>query len=304
MAFVLGIDFGGTKIAVGSATPDGELIESRRIETRAEQGAEQAVERAIALGCELTELTRAAGHGERVGSAAVSPGIVRPDRILLAPNVPGWDRLHLPDLLAHGLGAPAVAVANDVNAAALAETRWGSLRDVDAGLFVSLGTGIKAGLVVGGRVFSGANGAAGEIGYSLRDPADASGFGSGHAPLEEFLGGRALGERASALLGKPVSAAQAFGHPGLPAQFAEDWLRELTMHIANLAIAFDPQRIALGGGLMAHAAEIMPGLRSRVDAAVPFPPEIVAARFVDDGALRGAVALAIDTANALTESAA
>src|SRR5436190_1557472 len=154
MPFVLGIDFGGTKIAVGSAALDGELIESERIETRAEQGAEQAVERALELGHELTGRTRAGGHGDCVASAAVSPGIVHDDRVLLAPNVPGWDRLHLPELLAHALGAETVAVANDVNAAALAERRWGALRDVESGFFVSLGTGVKVGLVVAGHVFS------------------------------------------------------------------------------------------------------------------------------------------------------
>ena len=64
--------------------------------------------------------------------------------------------------------------------------------------------------------------------------------------------------------------------------------------MANLAIALDPQRIAVGGGLMAHADTILPVLRERIAAAVPFPPDVVAARFIRDGALRGAAALAID----------
>src|SRR4051794_16009041 len=138
---------------------------------------------------------------------------------------------------------PAIAVANDVNAAALAELRWGALAGVDVGLFISLGTGVKAGLIVGGQVFEGAHGAAGEIGYSLRDPADAAGFAAGHAPFEEFVGGRALGERATRLLGEPLDAAAAFSHPDIPPQFEDDWLAELTMHVANLAIAVDPERV-------------------------------------------------------------
>jgi glucokinase len=79
------------------------------------------------------------------------------------------------------------------------------------------------------------------------------------------------------------------------------WLAELTMQVANLAIAIDPQRIALGGGLMAHADTILPALRERVLNAVPFPPDVVPARFLYDGALRGAVALALDSVNELTE---
>jgi glucokinase len=299
--FVLALDFGGTKIDVGTAGLDGELILSERIETNADRGAVQAVERAIAVAKELAERS----DGDCLGAGAVSPGIVEDDRVLLAPNVPGWDELHLPALLRDGLELGSIAVANDVNAAALAEARWGALAGSDVGVFVSLGTGMKAGLVIGGSVFEGAHRAAGEIGYSLRDPADGSGFAAGQAPLEEFVGGRALGERATALVGARVSAADVFANPGLPAGFLEEWLAELTMHVANLAIALDPERIALGGGLMAHADTILPALRERAAAAVPFPPEIVPARFLQDGALRGAAALAIDAVGveALVEDA-
>jgi glucokinase len=290
MQFVLALDFGGTKIDVGTARLDGELILSDRIETIAEDGALQAVERAIEVARGLAERT----EGDCLGAGAVSPGIVEDDRVLLAPNVPGWGGLQLPGLLREGLGVSSIAVANDVNAAALAETRWGALAGSDVGVFLSLGTGVKAGLVIGGKVFEGAHRAAGEIGYSLRDPADGAGYAAGQAPLEEFVGGRALGERATALVGAPLSAAEAFSHSDVPASFLQDWLAELTMHVANLAIALDPERIALGGGLMAHADTILPALRQRASAAVPFPPQIVPARFLQDGALRGAAALAID----------
>lgn len=288
--YVLAIDFGGTKIAVATVRLDGELIASERLETHAERGAEQAVDRALAAAHRLTD----DAVGQCVGAGAVSPGIIEETGVQLTPNLPGWDRLALPDLLRDGLGLPAIAVANDVNAAALAEARWGALAATDVGLFVSLGTGVKAGIVIGGHVFEGAHGAAGEIGYSLRDAADGAGFAGGHAPLEEFVGGRALGERAGALLGEPVSAADLFSHAGLPRGFLNEWLAELTMHVANLAIAIDPQRVAVGGGLMAHADRILPPLRERVQAVVPFPPDVVPARFLYDAALRGAAALAID----------
>ena len=290
---VLAIDFGGTKIALGTARLDGELILAERIPTEAEHGAGQAVERTLAAARDLIGRTRGLA-GDCLAVGAVSPGIVEETRVLLAPNVPGWEGLQLPALLRDGLAIPTVQVANDVNAAALAETRWGALMGTSVGLFVSLGTGVKAGLVIGGQVFEGAHGAAGEIGYSVRDSADVSGFAAGHAPFEEFVGGRALGRRASRLLGESLSAADVFSHPNLPEGFLEEWLAELTMTVANLAIAIDPERIAVGGGLMANGDTILEPLRERVAAAVPFPPEVVAARFPQDGALRGAAALAID----------
>jgi glucokinase len=296
--FVLAMDFGGTKIAVGSARLDGELIVSERIETHAESGPAQAVERALELARSVVERS----GGDCLGAGAVSPGIMGDDGVLLNPNLPGWDRLQLPGVLRDGLGVASIAVANDVNAAALAEARWGALAGCDVGVCVSLGTGVKAGIVIDGKVFEGAHGAAGEIGYSLRDPADGAGFASGHAPLEEYVGGRALGLRASALVGAALSAADAFSHPDLSPDFLDEWLAELSMHVANLAIALDPQRIALGGGLMAHADTILTALRERIAAAVPFPPDVVAARFIQDGALRGAAALAIDDVAVVEET--
>jgi glucokinase len=291
MQFVLALDFGGTKVDIGTAGLDGELILSERIDTRADDGAVQAVERAIDAAGRLAKQT----DGDCLGAGAVTPGIVSDEGVLLAPNVPGWDRLQLPGLLREGLALPFVSVANDVNAAALAEARWGALAGCEVGVFLSLGTGVKAGLVIGGQVFEGAHGAAGEIGYSLRNSSDGAAFAGGHAPLEEYVGGRALGERASAVVGAPLSAADAFSDSRLPQSFVDDWLAELTMHAANLAIALDPERIAVGGGLMAHAEAILPALRARLGASVPFPPDVVAARFIQDGALRGAAALAIDS---------
>jgi predicted NBD/HSP70 family sugar kinase len=299
--FVLAIDFGGTKIDVGSAGRDGELILSDRIDTQASQGAAQAVERALELAGDIGARTREQTGGRCLAVGAVSPGIIQEDGVLLAPNVPGWGELALPARVREALGVADVAVANDVNAAALAEARWGALAGADPGVLISLGTGIKAGIVIGGQVFTGAHGGAGEIGYSLRDAADATGFADGRAPLEEFVGGRAIGERAGRALGLELTAADAFTRSDLPAGFIAATLSELGMHVANLAIALDPARIAIGGGLMAHDDVILPAVRSWIARAVPFAPDVVPARFLHDGALRGAAALALNASAAPVE---
>jgi glucokinase len=236
--------------------------------------------------------------GTLVAAAASSPGIVLEDRILLAPNVPGWTDLPLADRLRDGLELDRVVCETDVKAATLAEARWGALRGADPGVFLNVGTGLAAGIVLGGRVLHGANGAAGEIGYALRGVGDDHGAFDGHAPLEEHAGGRALGERASALLGADLSAADVLARaedddPDARAIVAET-LAELAVNIANLAVLLDPARIAVGGGLMNSSDLVLAALRRRVRQAAPFPPEVVPARFVHDAALRGAIALAID----------
>jgi glucokinase len=196
-----------------------------------------------------------------------------------------------------GLGLDRVAVANDVKAAGEAEARWGALAGADPAVFLSLGTGIAAAILVGGRMLPGAHGASGEIAYAAGPGDDGGAHADGHAPLEERAGGRFIGERASRLAGRPLSARDAFASddPAVTA-LVDDTLDELAVHVANLAIAVDPARIAVGGGLMGSADRVLGALRRRVERMVPFPPEVVAARFVDNAGLRGAVALGLDAA--------
>jgi glucokinase len=292
--FVLGIDFGGTKMALATAALDGRVIESDRLDTDAGQGAVQAVDRALRRGQEL--LTGGTRNGGRcVAVSAVSPGIVYEDRVALAPNVPGWEELRLPALLRERFGLTRSAVGTDVKAAAIAELRWGSLRGADPAILVILGTGIAAAIVAGGQVLQGANGAAGEIGYGLRGACESTGAAEGHAPLEEFAGGRALGERASELLGKPMTAADVFDDPDPRArELLESALDAIAVQVANMAIAIDPERIAVGGGLMSRPEAVLEALERRLRLAAPFPPKLVPAEFVHDGPLRGAIALALD----------
>jgi glucokinase len=291
--FVLAIDFGGTKIALATAGLDGRPLERRVLATEAQQGAPLAMRRALDEAAGLV----ARRGGRCRGAGVVCPGVIRPDRVDLVPSLPGWERLALHDVLREGLGLECVAVANDVKAAAEAEARWGSLRGADPALFVSLGTGLAAALVVDGRVVSGAHGAAGEVGYCLRGAGGEADAADGRAPLEEFASGAGLGRRGGVLVGRPVSAAEVFAlaetEPAVDTM-VEETLAELAVHVANWCVLLDPARVAVGGGLMRSADRVLDALARRLRSAVPFPPELVAARFVEDGALHGAIALALD----------
>jgi glucokinase len=292
--FVGAIDFGGTKIAIATADMTGSILQQARLETNAAQGAEHVLERATKQAQALIERTGAAVGGHCIAVGVATPGVVHDDGILLSPNIPGWERVSLRETLRANLQIPTVAVENDVKAAASAEVLWGVLQGADPAVYLSLGTGIAAALVMGGRVVTGAHGASGEIGYNLRSVLDTSGAAHGRAPLEEAIGGRFIGERASLLLGESLSAADVFAHADLRARFlVDEALAELATHIANLAILIDPARIAIGGGLMSSANVILRALAFRLSYAVPFPPEIVPARFLNDASLYGAIALAL-----------
>src|SRR6266704_2377612 len=225
--------------------------------------------------------------------AIATPDIVHDHGVLLSPNIPGWEHVSLRETMRANLHIPTVVAENDVKAAAMAEVLWGALKGADPAVFISLGTGIAAAVVIGGRVVSGAHGASGEIGYNLRSVLDTSGAAHGRAPLEEAIGGRFIGERASLLLGESLSAAAVFAHPDIRARFlVDETLAELATHVANLAILIDPACIAVGGGLMRSGDVILRALSFRLEYAVPFPPEIVPARFLNDASLQGAIALA------------
>ncbi|BCY09609.1 ROK family protein [Actinoplanes sp. L3-i22] len=290
---VLAIDFGGTKIAIATAAvgfTGGRPDTVVRLPTLGAAGAEQAVRRAFDAARTLLAGPAAAGVS--------TFGVLRDGRVHLAPNVPGWDGMALPALLRAEFGDAPVAIDNDVNAAASAELRWGALRGVDTGLYVNLGTGLAAALVAGGRVLPGAHGAAGEIAY-LRDR-DTDGYAAdGAAPMEDVVSGAALARRGSALLGRPVTAAELFplGADPRVAALLDETVATLSRTIANLCVMLDPERVVLGGGMMGAAGHLMPRVEAVLRRSVPFAPALVEARFVDDAPLVGALALALECAS-------
>jgi glucokinase len=292
---VLAADIGGTKIDVALAESTGALLDRNRISTRAAQGPEQALRRLAEAFAEL--LSRNEAHPDVVAVAVACPGVVQQDRILLAPNLPGWEGVRLAQDVASATGFAHVVVTNDVKAGALAELRFGGLRGLDPGLFLNLGTGLASAFTVGGRVVEGANNAAGEIGYVRPGGSPALSGPKQWAALEDLVGGRAISARAADVAGPGPDGAHLFQRSDAVAQhLVHSALAELGVAVSNLCVILNPQGVVVGGGMMAAADVILPVLRAHVNYAVPFPPTIEAATFSADAPLRGAVALAIDAA--------
>lgn len=294
---VLGIDFGGTKIAVATAAPDGHILLREQLATRPSDGAERALERGIQAGRSLSERTREETGGIVRAVGVATMGITEEDCVYMAPNVPGWDRLAIPGALRAAFPGLPLAIENDVKAAADAELKWGALAGCDTAIYLNLGTGIACGLVAAGHVLRGAHGAAGEIAYNLRHLHEEEGAQQGHAPLEEYVGGAAIADRVASQFGQSHSVAAVFESVSVDPEaraFVERTVTEIAFHLTNLAIALDPERIAVGGGLLRSKDVILPALRAQLGRFTIFPPEVVEAHFGVDAALMGAVALALD----------
>jgi len=212
----LGIDIGGTKVALALGDEQGALLAQRRHPTRTtghpERDLAELADEARALCAEAgVSLSAVRGVGVCV------PGPLDPESgdLLNPPNLPGWTRVPVRRLLADRLGLP-VYVENDANAAALAEWRFGAGRGFQHVVYLTMSTGVGAGLVLAGRLYTGKHGAAGEVGHAPvawdGEPCACGARGC----LEAYVGGAAwtrrlaritpVTSRVAALAGAPEQA--------------------------------------------------------------------------------------------------
>ncbi len=293
---IVAFDFGGTKTAVAVCELDGVQLDTAAVAVSRHTGAQHNLQRAIDQVHAM--LARSAPDRPVAAVGACTFGIPMPTEIRLATAIDGWSALALEFELRNAFPDSEVSVSNDVKAAAAAELAFGQLAGCDPGIYLNLGTGLAAAIVVGGIVLSGFHGASGEIGYNLRSR-DAIDHPDDRVILEEFVSGEALSRRGESLFGRPVSAAEVFAEATTDSRIGylvDDFVGELAFHVVNLTNAVDPQRIVFGGGMTAAWQLLHPALRAALDAAVPYPPELVLAAFPDTAPLIGAIALATGAA--------
>jgi glucokinase len=192
---LLGIDLGGTKVAYAVAGPDGRPRLERRRPT--EPSGDPAADVARMAGDLRALLAEAGLRPEDLGAVGISvPGPFDPDSgtVLRPPNLDGWDEVPLRDWLEKALGVP-VHLDNDANAAALAEWRFGAGQGTRHLVYLTMSTGVGAGLILDGRVHRGVRGGAGELGHVQLDwNGDPCSCGL-RGCAEAYLGGAALQRR-------------------------------------------------------------------------------------------------------------
>jgi glucokinase len=164
----VGVDVGGTKVAGGLVTPKGHLVKSVVTPVRALDGVKtsflqvrRVIERLIA---------QAGGKSNIRGIGLCSPGALdrRTGLVINAPNLPGWEKLHLVKELEKIFDLPA-RVENDANAAGLAEALYGAGMGYREVFYVTVSTGIGTGIIIDGQIYRGNQGIAGEGGHVCID---------------------------------------------------------------------------------------------------------------------------------------
>lgn len=287
------MDFGGTKVALAVCDLEGRRLAELTMPTEPSRGARFNLDRALEAARSLVKQVGALSDLDAVGACTF--GIPRADEVQLAVAIPGWNDLALGSEISRALGCEVVALATDVKAAAAAEARSGALKDADPAIYLNLGTGLAVGIITAGDVVVGANGAAGEIGYNIRSFADLEREPDERVLLEQVVSGMALRDTA----GSGVSAADVFAGAGENAVFAAalgDFIGELSFHLVNLCVALNPERVAVGGGMVRSWSMIEPKLRHALETSVPFPPELVLGAFPFDAPLVGAITIGIEAA--------
>lgn len=278
--FVAGIDIGVHKVLVVLADLEGEARQVRRAVVEPEWG------RAERLAVARTTLTRCLDESgvapSRLRAIGVgSPGVVRNGVVTLCTVLPDWADLDLGRALAADLPVPVVA-ENDANLATIAEHWRGAARDVRDAVCVLAGNRVAAGVLIGGRLHRGHRGGAGELGL-LR------------ALRWEGAPDRLLAACPDRDDLAAVFAAARSGDARATAAVA-DFTDDLATGTAALLLAVDPAVVVVGGGLSRAGDLIVGGLRERLAALCPPPPEIRISALGDEAVATGALRLALERA--------
>ncbi len=276
MSVVIGADLGGTKLSVAVCSGEGVILQQRVHALDGRGGAEAGafVTRVIA---EMVDAF--AAIDQPVMSAGICvPGIASQDGTVWAPNIPGWDDYPLREEVAAAMGGLPVALSSDRSCYILGEVWKGHAKGCDHAIYLSVGTGIGAGILVDGLILEGGQGVAGSIGWMAFDEPPGPLFGktgsfesmaSGEGIVRQTLGilserpgysGMLRREPGVALLTSDVLQADLDGDP-IAREVLEKCVVLWGKAVANLISLFNPQVVVLGGGVFGPATRFLPQIR-------------------------------------------
>jgi len=313
----VGVDIGGSKVAVLVVDAEDRIL-ARRSVPAASSEPDEAIDQITSV---IRDAVAEAG-GTMPDVAAIGVGV--PGRVdaatgdvTFAVNL-GWQHLPLGRRLAADLGVPCI-VENDVRAAAVGLHRDARFEGIDDLVYLGIGTGISAGVVLDGRLHRGVRGLAGEVGHVVLDPSGAPCACGLHGCFETIAGGAgiaraarsaieageattlAAGEDGSAVdpSAADVFAAAESGDP-LATRLVDAAAAAIARMTHELVLAYDVEQVVIGGGISRAGAPLLERIRAglaQIAAPSPFAAELLAETDVrlagsdHDIGTRGAIAL-------------
>ncbi|WP_232735694.1 ROK family protein [Alteribacter populi] len=258
----IGIDLGGTSVRVALVDEAGAILTQEKTATESEKGVEAFLEKVAGM------VERVIGEEEVSEIGLGSPGPLNPfDGVILdPPNLVGWENVKLKALLEARTGLR-VTLDNDANAAALAEAKVGAGKAEESLVYITVSTGVGAGIILGGNLYVGAQGNAGEIGNMVVQPGGRAQGNLNAGSLEGLASGTAIGRMGEEILGATGDAKEVFDRAMKGEEAAKKIIDEavgfLAIGVANLANSFNPSVFVFGGGVMQQEM-VLPLLTEKV----------------------------------------
>lgn len=285
-AFVVGVDL-GTRFVRGAVCDLAGDVRARQDLELPEATSTAALD---AIGTLVASLLEASGvdAGAVDGTVVGVPGAVAPDgRIFLATNIDGLESIRF-DAQIEERTALRASIENDINLAALGERWRGVARGVDDFAFVSIGTGLGAGIVLRGELHRGRHGAAGELDYAR------AGLDEDIDPCADALSEVARAQGAPTDTRSLFAAARAGDETAR--RIVDDEARRISLHIAPIAAVTDVELVVLGGGIGANGDLLAGAIRARLAEWLPSPPRVEVSSLGDGAVLTGALAVGLRAA--------
>jgi predicted NBD/HSP70 family sugar kinase/DNA-binding CsgD family transcriptional regulator len=294
-ALVLGVDVGARFLRGALCDLSGAVRARHDVELSV---ADARTVLAAVTGLRDTLVAAAGLSGDLIDGAIVGvPGVVNTatGRLELAANVPGIEDTAFGDELERQLGLQ-VHIDNDINLAALGEQWRGVAHGVDDFAFLSVGTGLGAGLVLHGELHRGRNGAAGELDFVTAGLGlDADPCATAVSQLAARLAGGATTTLAAPYDVRDIFAAARTGD-AVARAVVEEEARRIALHIVPLAAVTDVALVVLGGGLGANGDLLLAPVRELLSDWVPYPPRVEVSALGEAAVLTGALSVGVGRA--------
>lgn len=307
--YIYGIDLGGTTVKMGLFDGEGSIVEKWEIVTRKEDNGSLILPD-IAASIEEKNKEKNIPAGEIAGIGIGVPGPVTEDgRVLNCVNL-GWGVFSVAGELSRLTGIANVKAGNDANVAALGEQWKGGGRGFDSIVMVTLGTGVGGGVIHNGRIVTGSNGAAGEIGHLKVNPGGTRTCGcGGHGCLEQYSSATAIMRKARELVnasgedsylrqfepekitGKEIFDAYKAGDK-IAAEVVKEFAYYLGLGLSHVAAVIDTQAFVIGGGVSKNGQVVIDVIREEYEKNVMFAlrgKEFHLAELGNDAGMYGAV---------------
>ena len=309
--YFYGVEIGGTTVKMGLFDGNGDMLEKWEIVTRKDNNGSEILPD-VAKSIKEKNEEKGISAEDILGIGIGVPGPITEDgRVLKCANL-GWGVFSVADEVSKLTGVEKVKVGNDANVAALGEQWRGGGRGFDNIVMVTLGTGVGGGIIQSGKILTGTNGAAGEIGHIKVNPLETRTCGCGcKGCLEQYASATGIMRRAKELLeetdkdsymrqfenvtGKEIFDAYKEGDE-LGTQVVDEFAKYLGMGLANVASVIDSDAFVIGGGVSKNGPVVIDVVKEEYEKNVLFAlkgKEFRIAELGNDAGMYGAVRMVL-----------